>query len=336
MKNTPLVRLTDNGLFCEIGGFYVDPLKSVDKALITHAHSDHARPGSRSYLTVKQGELLLKQRLGNRINLQTVNYAKYIYLNGVKVSFHPAGHILGSSLIRRIENNGEVWVISGDYKIEKDLTCEKYEPIKCNTLITESTFGLPIFKWTSQNEIFNDINSWWRKNKDSGTTSIIYSYALGKAQRIISGLDSSIGTIYTHSAVGIINQCYRNSGINLPETQNISEVVCEDLTPGSVIIAPPSSDSKQWIGKFSCLSSAFVSGWMQIRKNRKRASFDRGFPLSDHADWEGLLQAIKESGAERILITHGYSSQLAKWLSKNGYNAGVFETSLKREGENMI
>jgi putative mRNA 3-end processing factor len=335
MKNTSLVRLTDNGLFCEIGGFYIDPSKAVDKALITHAHSDHARPGSRSFLTVKQGELLLKQRLGSRINLQTVNYAEDIYLNSVKVSFHPAGHILGSSQIR-IESKGEVWVISGDYKIEKDLTCDKYEPVKCNTFITESTFGLPIFKWRNQNLLFDEINSWWRRNKDSGAACIIYGYALGKAQRIISGLDPSVGTIYTHPAVEIINKCYRDTNVKLPWTKNISELEDDKLNPGAMIIAPPSADKSQWINKLPGISSAFASGWMQIRKNRKRNSFDRGFPLSDHADWEGLLQAVKDSEADRILITHGYSSQLAKWLCENGCNAGVLETSFQREGENGL
>jgi putative mRNA 3-end processing factor len=329
MKNTSLVRLTDNGLFCEIGGFYIDPWKAVDKALITHAHSDHARPGSRSYLTVNQGELLLKQRLGARINLQTVNYAEEIYLNNVKVSFHPAGHILGSSQIR-IEYKGEVWVISGDYKIEKDLTCDKFEPVKCNTFITESTFGLPIFKWKSQYELFNDINSWWSRNKDSNTQSVIFGYALGKAQRIISGLDTSLGNIYCHSAVEIINQCYRDTGVKFPQTKIIDGIDYNNIDTGSIIIAPPSAGISQWADKFSNISSAFASGWMQIRKNRRHNSFDRGFPLSDHVDWEGLLQAVKESEAERILITHGYSSQLAAWLCENGYNAATLETTLKR------
>jgi putative mRNA 3-end processing factor len=331
MKNTPLVRLTDKGLFCEIGGFYVDPSRSVDKALITHAHSDHARPGSRSYLSVKQGELLLKQRLGNRINLQTVKYSDKIYLNGVRVSFHPAGHILGSAQIK-IEFKGEVWAVSGDYKLEKDLTCEKFEPVKCNTFITESTFGLPIFKWSSQSHVFKEINSWWRRNNYSDTISIILGYALGKAQRIISGLDPSIGTIYAHSAVEIINQCYRNTGINLPVTKNINELAGKDPPPGALIIAPPSADISQLIGKHLNFSTAFASGWMQIRKNRKRNAFNRGFSLSDHADWEGLLQAVNETGAENILITHGYSSQLAKWFCENGLNAGVLESSLNREG----
>jgi putative mRNA 3-end processing factor len=332
MKNTPLVRLTDNGLFCEIGGFYIDPLKAVDKALITHAHSDHARPGSRSYLTVKRGGLLLKQRLGSRINLATVNYSENVYLNGVQVSFHPAGHILGSSQIR-IESKGEVCVISGDYKIEKDLICEMFEPVKCNTFITESTFALPIFKWRSQHELFNEINSWWRGNKDSNIVSIIFGYALGKAQRIISGLDPSIGTIYTHPAVELINQYYRNSGVTLPETKNINEIKGNELSPGSIIIAPPSADLTQWNSENHSYVTAFASGWMQIRKNRKRNSFDFGFTLSDHADWEGLLFAAKESGAENILITHGYSSQLSKCLCSLGYNALPLEAILNRDGE---
>jgi putative mRNA 3-end processing factor len=334
MQNTPLVRLTDNGLFCEIGGFHIDPSKSVDKALITHAHSDHARPGSNYYLTVKQGELLLKQRLGKHINLQTINYSDNIYINGVKVSFHPAGHILGSSQIR-IEFNGEVVVISGDYKLEKDFTCDKFEPLKCNTFITESTFGLPIFKWCSQIMLFNEINSWWQGNKDLNIISIIFGYALGKAQRIIAGLDPSIGPIFSHPAVEIINQCYRNSGVNLPNTINISEFSTNNIPDDAMIVAPPSADILQMIGKTRDFSSAFASGWMQIRKNRKRNSFDRGFTLSDHADWEGLLQAIKETQAQNVLITHGYSSQLSNWLCEKGYNARVLEKFSDMLGENL-
>jgi putative mRNA 3-end processing factor len=332
MKNTSLVRLTDNGLFCEIGGFYIDPSKSVDKALITHAHSDHARPGSHSYLTVKQGELLLKQRLGQRINLQTIDYSENIYINGVKVSFHPAGHILGSAQIR-IEFNGEVCVISGDYKLEKDFTCDMFESVKCNTFITESTFGLPVYKWCSQSILFNEINSWWQKNKELNIVSIIFGYALGKAQRIISGLDPSIGTIFTHPSVEIINQCYRDSGVILPETKDIIEITGKDPPHGALVVAPPTADIFQMIGKSWNFSSAFASGWMQIRKNRKRNSFDRGFALSDHADWDGLLQTIKQTQAENILITHGYSLQLSQWLCENGYNARVLEKSSNSAGK---
>jgi putative mRNA 3-end processing factor len=329
METTSLVRLTDKGLFCESGGFYIDPIKSVDKALITHAHSDHARPGSLSYLTVKQGELLLKHRLGERINLQTISYGQEISLNGVKVSFHPAGHILGSSQIR-IEYKGEIWVISGDYKLESDCTCKTFVPLKCNTYITESTFALPVYKWSPQQEILDDINSWWRNNKNSGTTSIILGYTLGKTQRIIAGLDYSIGPIYTHPAVENINKCYRDSGVKLPPTKKLNEIIDADDSSGAMVIAPPSIDSAELSNKFHKYSSAFASGWMLTRKNRKRSLFDRGFPLSDHADWDDLIKSIKETGAERILVTHGFSSILVKWLRENGFNADVLHTHMNK------
>jgi putative mRNA 3-end processing factor len=332
MKNIPLVRLTDKGLFCETGGFYVDPSKSVNKALITHSHSDHARTGSHSYLTVKQGELLLKHRLGDRINLQTIEYGQEISLNGVNVSFHPAGHILGSSQIR-IEYKGEIWVVSGDYKLEPDSTCETFVPLKCNTYITESTFALPVFSWSPQKEIFDDINSWWRKNKNSGITSIIFGYTLGKAQRVIAGLDPSIGSIYAHAAVENINKCYRDSGIKLPLTKKITEFIDAQDSSGAMVIAPPSNDVSEWSNKFHLFSTAFASGWMLVRKNRKRGFFDRGFPLSDHADWNGLIKSIKETGAEKILVTHGSSSILAKWLRENGFNADVLHTHMNKIGE---
>jgi putative mRNA 3-end processing factor len=333
MKNNQLVRLTDNGLYCEIGGFYIDPSKPVNKALITHAHSDHARAGSHSYLTVKQGELLLRQRLGKNLNLETINYGQDISLNGVKVSFYPAGHILGSSQIR-IDYKGEIWVVSGDYKIEEDITCDKFVSVKCHTFITESTFGLPIYKWPDQNEIFDDINSWWRRNKNAGFTSIIFSYSLGKSQRIIAGLDKSIGPIFTDTAIENINICYRVSGVNLPATGNINEFIDEVHSPGSIFISPPLTDS-QLAHKFHRFSSAFASGWMLVRNNRRHSSFDRGFPLSDHADWEGLLQAVKNSEAERIFVTHGYSVTFVKWLCENGYDADVLQRYYNKDEENL-
>jgi putative mRNA 3-end processing factor len=334
MENIQLVRLTDRGLYCENGGFFIDPSKPVDKALITHAHSDHARAGAHSYLTVKQGKFLIKQRLGSSINLETINYGQEISINGVKVSFHPAGHILGSSQIR-IEYKGEIWVISGDYKIDEDITCDSFTTVKCHTFITESTFGLPIYKWSPQKEIFDDINSWWRRNKDVGIASIIFSYSLGKSQRIIAGLDESIGPIFTDSIIQKFNICYAESGIKLPLSGNIGEYIDENHSPGAIFISSPSTDS-HWAIKFRRFSSAIVSGWMLVRKNRKRSSCDRGFPLSDHADWDGLLQAVKNSEADRILVTHGYSSSFARWLRENGFNADVLGYSLNSKGENIL
>ncbi len=330
MSESKLLKLTDRGLFCEEGNFYIDPWRPVEKAVITHAHSDHARAGSKFYLAEKHNEALLKLRLGEDIILQTVNYFEKLKIGDVTVSFHPAGHILGSAQIR-IELNGEVWVVSGDYKIEADLTCEPFEPVKCNTFITESTFGLPIYKWCPQNEVYEDINNWWLKNNSNGITSVIFGYSLGKAQRIIAHLDDTIGPIFSHGAVENINFCYREEGINLPATTYVNQVEDKKIFKGGIVVAPPSADYAVWTKKFGTISTAFASGWMQIRGNRRRRSVDRGFVLSDHADWDDILNTVKETGAENILVTHGYSSVLVKWLNEIGCNADVLQT--KYEGE---
>jgi putative mRNA 3-end processing factor len=320
-----VLKLTKYGLYCEAGGFYIDPWRAVDKAIITHAHSDHARTGCRKYLAAEQSGDLLKLRLGSNINLQTARYGEVLVINGVKVSLHPAGHILGSAQVR-IEQDGEVWVVSGDFKTEQDSTCTTFELVKCHTFITESTFALPIYKWCSQKIIYSEINNWWRKNSSNKITSIIYGYSLGKAQRIIAGLDSSIGNIYTHKAVEDFNSCYRNSGIELPETKKIESVQDKSLFNNAIIVAPPSSDTTLFANKLNIISTAFASGWMQIRKNKKRGNTDKSFTLSDHADWDGLLNTIKGTGAEQVWVTHGYSNVLVKWLNENGTNAADLNT----------
>lgn len=327
-----LLKINSCGLYCEKGDFYIDPWKSVDKALITHGHSDHARWGMKSYLTHKCSYDILKLRLGNDINVQTVEYGESIDMNGVKVSFHPAGHILGSSQIR-MEGLGEVAVVTGDYKIHPDKTCEPFEPLKCNTFLTESTFALPIYCWQKDEDIFADINNWWKKNIEAGKTGIVYSYALGKAQRIISGLDPSLGKIYTHGAVENINNIYRNHGIDLPETINASELKKGENAEGSIVIAPPSANGTPWLRKFGNITDSFASGWMQVRGNRRRRNIDKGFVLSDHCDWKGLLKSIEYTEAENILITHGFSDILAKYLNENGYNASPLETKFDGESE---
>lgn len=332
MKKDSLISHTNCGLYCKQGDFYIDPWRGVNKALITHAHSDHARPGSENYLAVKDSENLLKLRLGNDIRLQKVNYGEDIYINGVKVTFFPAGHVLGSSQIR-LEFGGEVWVISGDYKTDEDFTCAKFEPVKCTHFITESTFALPIYKWCPQQELFDEINTWWKRNKNNGVTSIIFGYSLGKAQRVISGLDDSIGPIFTHGAVENVNEAYRNSGIKLPPTKYIGAVDDNEIFDGAIIVAPPSADNPLWIKKFKHYSTAFASGWMQVRGNRRRQNIDRGFALSDHADWNGLLYTVKETGAEKIYVTHGFSSSFVKYLCESGYDAETVETEFSNEGE---
>jgi putative mRNA 3-end processing factor len=326
-----LLTNTDCGLYCKEGDFYIDPWKPVERAVITHAHSDHARFGNSYYLASEENRHLLFFRLGE-INLQTVSFGEQVNFNGVKVSLHPAGHILGSSQVR-IEHKGEVWVVSGDYKLESDSTCTDFELIKCHTFITESTFGLPVYHWQPQQNIFNEINNWWADNKQNGRASILFGYALGKAQRVLSGLDTSIGPVITHGAVENINNIYRNSGISLPETIYAGNVNDRNVFRESMIIAPPSGDNIFWTKKFGVSSKAFASGWMQIRGNRRRRSVDRGFVLSDHVDWDSLIKTIKETGAENIFVTHGYTHPVVKWLCENGYNAKALQTQFVGEIE---
>jgi len=315
-----MLEQTPAGLYCRAGNFHIDPWQPVENAVITHGHGDHARWGHKRYLAVKSSERILRTRLGEDINLQTIEYGETISRNGVQVSLHPAGHILGSAQVR-LERGGEVWVVSGDYKIEPDATCAPFEPLKCHTFVSESTFGLPVFKWLPQAEIFEGINRWWRANRERGQTSILFAYSLGKAQRIIAGLDPSIGPILTHGAVENMNQCYREAAVALPPTRHAGHEAAGPEFAGAMVVAPPSADSPGWIKKFSQPSKAFASGWMQIRGNRRRRSVDRGFVLSDHSDWPGLVTAIRQTGAETVWVSHGYTAEMVRWLREKGLNA---------------
>jgi putative mRNA 3-end processing factor len=226
-----------------------------------------------------------------------------------------------------VKQDGNIWVVTGDFKTDIDPTCAPLEPLRCHTFISESTFGLPIFRWPSPELVMQEINSWWRSNRDQSQTSILFTYALGKAQRILAGLDRSIGPILTHGAVEKINQCYRDVGINLPDTRYIGAIEKSDLPKDALVIAPPSADNPAWMRRFPERSRAFASGWMRIRGHRRRRSVDRGFILSDHTDWGGLVDTIETSGAEKIMLTHGYAAEMARWLQEKGYNAEAIPIS---------
>jgi putative mRNA 3-end processing factor len=325
-----LLRLTDRGLFCEAGDFFVDPWRPVARAVVTHAHSDHARWGCERYLGSREGERVMRTRLGAEARIRTVEWGEVVEVNGVRVSLHPAGHILGSAQVR-IEHRGEVWVVSGDYKTEPDATCAPWEPVRCHTFITESTFGLPIYRWPAQEEVFAEINGWWRANAEASKASLILGYALGKAQRLIAGLDPSVGPIFTHGAVEKLTQDYRDSGVDLPPTTHVSQAPAGMRWAGAMIVAPPSADATPWTRKFGPLSNAFASGWMRIRGTRRRRSLDRGFVLSDHVDWPGLISSIEATGAERVWVTHGYTAQVVRWLRYRGYDALAVETRFTGE-----
>lgn len=327
---SPLLQVTPSGIYCERGDFYIDPWTGVDRALITHSHSDHARWGSKSYLTAAPGVGLLRARMAPEASIEAVEYGETRNLNGVTVSFHPAGHVLGSAQIR-VESGGEVWVVSGDYKTTQDRTCAPFEAVRCHTFITESTFGLPIYRWSPQEQVFAQMNTWWRDNQEADRASILFAYSLGKAQRLIAGVDPEIGPIYCHGAVQKLNDVYRQSGIALPPTLPCGEAAKSADWSRALIVAPPSCNGTPWMRKFGPVSTAFASGWMRLRGARRRESLDRGFVLSDHADWPGLLSAIDSTGAEQVFVTHGYRAPLVRWLEEHGRAARALETRFDGE-----
>lgn len=326
----PLLRLTDKGLWCEAGGFHVDPWGAVERAVVTHAHGDHLAFGCEHYLTAADGAGLVRSRLGREDGVEGLAYGETRQCNDVRVSLHPAGHILGSAQVR-LEHRGEVWVVSGDYKTDPDPTCRPFEPLRCHTFITESTFGLPIYRWPDQAKVFADINTWWRANAAAGEVSILYGYALGKAQRLLAGVDPTIGPILVHGAVDRMTALYREAGVALPPTQHALAASGRRGPRDALVIAPPSAAGSAWARRFGEQSSGFASGWMRVRGARRRRGVDRGFTLSDHVDWPSLLQTIDATGAERVLVTHGYSAIVVRWLREHGRDAEAIATRFEGE-----
>ncbi len=326
-----VLTFTDRGIYCPAGDFYVDPWRPVDRALITHGHADHARPGHRRYLCTDACAPVMQHRLGN-ISVETVKFGETRRLGDASVSFHPAGHLPGSAQIR-VEVAGEVWVASGDYKVVPDGISEPFEPVRCHSFITECTFGLPVFKWDDQSDVARDLNAWWGKNAREGKASILGAYSLGKAQRLLSMLDPEIGPILTHGAVENTNDVLRQQGYHLPDTIHVTPDLKAKDHPGALVIAPPSALGSQWGRRFGPSSTAFASGWMRLRGVRRRRAADRGFVISDHADWDGLMQAIRETNAENIYATHGYTDIFARWLNSQGYNAEVVPTEFGGEDD---
>jgi putative mRNA 3-end processing factor len=270
-------------------------------------------------------------RLGENISLQTVEYGESFTMNGVRFSLHPAGHIIGSSQIRA-ERNGEVWVASGDYKLQNDHFSKPFEPVKCNVFITESTFGLPIYKWQPQQMVMANINEWWKQNKATGKCSMLMGYALGKMQRLIKNLYPFQSEVYAHGAIYQLNERLRQAGYDLPY---INPVTSNDknLYRDALILAPLSASASPWAKRFEPYSTGYCSGWMAIRGARNRQSLDRGFVLSDHADWNELNATIKETGAEKVYVTHGYTDTFSKWLKGNGISAAEIKTMYGDEEE---
>jgi putative mRNA 3-end processing factor len=318
-----LVVARPQGLWCPPGDFYIDPWRPVEDALITHAHGDHLRAGHGRYLCAEAGRHVVLSRVGP-VALQTLRYGERLVHRGVTVSFHPAGHVLGSAQIR-LEHQGQVWVVSGDYKTGPDATCAPFEPVRCEVFVTESTFGLPVFRWAAQQQVFDEINAWWQANAQAGRASIVHAYSFGKAQRVLAGLDPGMGPVIVHGAVATLNEAYRASGVALPATMSVQDATPEQLRR-CLVVAPPSTQGSAWLRRFGDFSDAFASGWMQLRGARRRRNVDRGFVLSDHADWPGLLQAIRATQAPRVIVTHGYADPLVRYLREQGLESGTFKT----------
>jgi len=320
----PLIRLTSRGLYCEAGGFHIDPWRAVPRAVITHAHADHATRGCQTYLCSESGRHPLAVRMQSGASIEALPFRVPTEIGSVRVTLFPAGHILGSAQIR-IERTGstpegpagETWVITGDYKTTPGRACEPFEPVRCDTLLTESTFGLPIYRFPPSETVEAEINEWWAGNAARGRTSMLLAYSLGKAQRVLAGLDATIGPIGVHGAILPLNEAYEAAGVRLPSVIHARKETAHALKGVGMIIAPPSAAEGPWARIFAGAdgaATASVSGWMRVRGRRRWQALDRGFVMSDHADWPGLLDAITNSGATRVGVTHGATETLARYL----------------------
>lgn len=325
MARESLLRLTSAGLYCPRGGFHIDPWSPVAHAVVTHAHGDHAVKGSRQYLAAEPGLQILQHRMGPRARIQGVRFGEAVVVNGVRISLHPAGHILGSAQVR-VESDGEIWVVSGDYKVAPDSTCDAFEVVKCHTFITESTFGHHHYHWDPQADTFAAIHEWWMANQQQGRASLLYAYSLGKAQRLLAGLDANAGPIYVHPSIEDMNALYRAAGINLPAAGDPRSTAFAADWSKSLVLMPPAARWKSEIAFHGHYSTAFASGWMVLPDEAGHRGVERGFALSDHADFSELLGAVASTGAQRILVTHGYIDEFVSTLKKQGYDAASHRT----------
>jgi putative mRNA 3-end processing factor len=319
------------GLYCPAGDFYVDPRGKVERAVITHAHSDHARAGHSYYLCSDSCLPLLQIRIGSKAKIESVPFGKRTKIGSAYVSLHPAGHILGSAQIR-IEVKGEVWVVSGDYKPQADQTCEAFEVVSCHGFISECTFGLPVYQWEDESVVHQEINHWWRKNAEKEYPSLLFAYSLGKAQRVLAGLEAGGRPVFVHRAIHSFLKHYEQAGVKFPKIHKVEQGIAYDFS-NSLIIAPPAVEDSAWVRKMKKAKKGFASGWMSIRGAKRRRNVDRGFVLSDHADWPGLLEVIAGTGADRVLLTHGNGDALVRFLTEKGKDVSVLEGAIIRGEE---
>lgn len=325
-----VVTVTRRGLYCRAGNFYIDPWLPVDNAVITHAHGDHLRAGNGRYFCSQAGAAVTRLRLPSAARVDPLPYGVEVAMGNVLISLHPAGHVLGSSQVR-IEQDGKVWVVSGDYKRDPDPTCAPFEVIPCDVFISEATFALPAYRWAPPETVAREIFDWWQANRRAGAASILFAYALGKAQRVLAELARFTGEpVYVHGAVASVVDAYRQCGVAMLPTLPATVAARADYA-GALIVAPPSAAGSSWIRRFGESRSGFCSGWMRVRGDRRRRGYDRGFVLSDHADWPGLLRTIHQTGAGRVLLTHGHTDALCRYLQETGIDAAALRTEYGAE-----
>lgn len=311
-------------MYCIPGKFYLDPWGTVDYAVISHGHADHARWGMKHYLCVDDSKAILKHRIGKDISIESLPYGIDKTINGVKLSFHPAGHIIGSAQIR-LEYKGHITVFTGDYKTNADSLTIPFQPVKCHTFITESTFGLPVYHWQEDAILKQQMQNWVYSNQKQNKTSVFVGYSLGKSQRIMSLLDDC-APMLVHNAIYQLNEVIRNSGIKLPKADLWQATTDKNLIQNNIVIVPPALVGSNMIKRIPNAAIALCSGWMQIRGHRRWQAVDAGFVVSDHADWNGLISAVKATEAEQVYVTHGYQETFARYLNEIGIPATEVKT----------
>ncbi len=321
------------GLDCPAGGFTIDPVRPADVAVITHAHADHARPGSTVFHCAREGAQYTRARVGEDATIITHDWGEPFELGATRVSLHPAGHIRGAAQVR-VTGPDDVWVVSGDYKREADPTCSPFEVVSCDVFVTEATFALPIYRWPATAEVVEDIWHWWQKLRNQGRTAMLFCYALGKAQRLLAELKAyTDGPIYVHGALEALTEAYARDGVAMPELVNATQTQHPDGFAGELVLAPPSASRSAWMKRFRKPETAFASGWMRIRGMRRGRGWDRGFVLSDHVDWPGIIKTVKQTGARRVLATHGRTDMLVRYLQERGLDAAALATAYGDEDD---
>lgn len=337
LSNMPLLRPARGGLYCEAGGFYIDPHEPVETAVITHAHSDHARPGHGAYYATRDSLPLLERRVAPpdepAPQIHAFDYRERFELGEATVSLHPAGHLLGSAQVR-VEHDGEVWVVSGDYKRDDDPTCQAFVPVSCDVFVTEATFALPIYRWRSSRQVVSDIYDWWEENRRQERTSVLFAYSVGKAQRVLAELAHFTDRrVLVHGALVDFIDIYRDAGVEMVPTEYVTNMVSDTMFAGELVMAPPSAFGSSWMDRFSPYRTGFASGWMRVRGIKRRRGYDTGFVLSDHVDWPALLRSVEEVGARRVLATHGKTDAFVRYLrEEKGVDAWDLESAYEAGG----